>query len=56
MNFSNKFKAISASVAMLFSLIVSAPVVADPPAKVSNGVMMQGFGWLRNFQRLLLRN
>ena len=45
MNFSNKFKAISASVAMLFSLIVSAPVVADPPAKVSNGVMMQGFGW-----------
>jgi alpha-amylase len=43
MNF--KSKAISACIAALFSLTMMTPVVADPPAKVSSGVMMQGFGW-----------
>lgn len=26
-------------------LTVSAPVLADPPAKVANGIILQGFGW-----------
>ncbi len=45
MSFFNKFKAISAGIAALFSLTMITPVVADPPAKVSSGIMMQGFGW-----------
>ena len=45
MRFFNKATMLSASIAALFSLSMVAPVVADPPAKVSNGVMMQGFGW-----------
>ena len=26
-------------------LVTSSPLMADPPAKVANGVMLQGFGW-----------
>lgn len=45
MNFSNKVIAFSAGIAALFSFITTTPVVADPPARVSNGIVMQGFGW-----------
>ena len=44
MNFSHKIKTL-AGIAALFSLTAMTPVVADPPARVSKGVMLQGFGW-----------
>lgn len=44
MNFSRKLKVL-VGIAALFSFSVLSPAVADPPAKVANGVMMQGFGW-----------
>lgn len=45
MKISNKLKMFSAGIAALLSFSVMSPALADPPARVSKGVMLQGFGW-----------
>jgi alpha-amylase len=45
MNFARRMDMTVIALVLAFSAALMLPVFADPPAKVANGVMIQGFGW-----------
>lgn len=45
MNCSSKLGNYSLWLALICVLALLAPVMADPPARVANGILLQGFGW-----------